>query len=239
MGELKATRNHDSRGVPGCISLKNGEIVVEIEPPKDFWVKVKNNRNQEGLVPLDSLGDPNKATATHWEAIKKFDSRGYPGCISLKIGEIVVEVEPPKDGYVKVKNYRDVEGLVPLNSLRDTNEAKATQWKARKNHNSHGYPNCINLKIGEIVVEIEPLENGYMKVKNDKNEEGMVPVDALEKNIQWRAVNDYDPKGIEGLIQVKEGELLDEVEPMKEDYVRLRNKDGAEGWVHESFLEKQ
>jgi len=214
-------------------------MVVEIEPPVDGWVKVKNDRNEEGLVPLDLLTDPNKTTATQWTATKNHDSHGFPGYISLNLGDMVVEIEPPVDGWVKVKNDRNEEGLVPLDSLTDPNKATATQWKANKNHDSHGFPGCISLTLGEIVVKIGPPENGWVKVKNDKNEEGKVPVDALEKNLQWRAIVNYDPEGREGLIQLKKGEILDELKPVKEEYVQLRNEDGAEGWAHVKFLVKQ
>jgi len=221
--------------------------VVEIEPPKDGWVKVKNDKDEEGLVPLDSLSKiaeiPNKATATKWEATKEHKGPGIQGFISLELGDIVVQIDPPKNDWVKVKNDRDEEGLVPLHSLSKIAEnlSKATEskWEAIKEHESFGPQGYISLKLGEMVIEIEPPKNGLVKVKNDRHEEGLVPVDALRKKIQWKAKTDYDPEGRDGLIQLKKGELLDEVNPMKEDWVQLRNKDGAEGWAHVTFLEKQ
>ena len=72
-------------------------------------------------------GDPEKATTTQWEATKNHDSRGCPGHISLKIGDIVEEIEPPENGWVKVKNDRNEEGLVPLDFLGKKNSNKHNQ----------------------------------------------------------------------------------------------------------------
>ena len=73
--------------------------------------------------------DPNKATTTQWKATKNHDSHGFPGHINLNLGEMVVEIEPPVDGWVKVRNDRNEEGLVPLDSL------------SKKNLNKHNYMN--------------------------------------------------------------------------------------------------
>jgi len=132
-------------------------------------VKVKNDRNEEGLVPVEALRNPNKATATKWKATKEHKGPDIQGFISLELGDAVVEIEPPKDGWVKVKNDRDEEGLVPLNSLSKIEgipyKATATKWEATKEHKGPGIQGFISLKLGDIVVEIESPKDGWVKVK--------------------------------------------------------------------------
>merc|ERR1711915_371099 len=166
-------------------------------------------RNEEGLVPLDTLVKieeiPNKATATKWEATKEHKGPSIQGFISLKLGDIVVEIEPPKDGWVKVKNDRDEEGLVPLNSLSKIEgipyKATATKWEATKEHKGPGIQGFISLKLGDIVVEIDPPKNDWVKVKNDRDEEGLVPLHSLSKiaenlskatESKWEAIKEHE-----------------------------------------------
>jgi len=121
----------------------------------------------------------------------------------------------------------------------DPNKAPATEWEATKDYDGPSAPGFISLKLGEILLEVEPAKNGWIKVKNDKNQEGSVPVDAIRKKIKWKATIDYKMEGQKELISLKKGEIYEEVAPEREHYVKLRSNEGAEGWAPVDCLVKE
>ena len=58
-----------------------------------------------------------EASIKKWKAIFTFDSNGVFGQISLKDGEILVEVTPDTEGWTVVRNADGKEGGVPTNCL--------------------------------------------------------------------------------------------------------------------------
>ena len=105
------------------------------------------------------------------------------------------------------------------------------------------------------MAEVEPAKSGWIKVRNDQNQEGLVPLDAIRKiflsffylifkvcvigkKIKWKAIKDFEMEGQKQLISLKRGEIYDEVESEREHYVKLRNNEGAEGWAPVDCLVK-
>ena len=54
--KFKAIFPFDSKRVFGQISLKDGEILVEVTPDREGWTVVKNADGKEGGVPTNCLG---------------------------------------------------------------------------------------------------------------------------------------------------------------------------------------
>jgi len=235
--QWRATEGYNCEGAPGLLSLTAGELVTKIAPEEYGWVRVKNSRGQEGSVPVAKLVIPSAMPPKQWKAIRSYQSRGAPGLLSLAMGETVTKIKPEQNGWVTVRNCAGQEGKVQAALLveltaDDPQKTPRTQWEANKDYNGPSAPGFISLKFRELVSEVEPAKDGWIKVQNEKCQEGFVPVDALKKK-KWRAKADLCQ---EGLISLKKGELLDEVESERERYVNLRNNEGVEGWAPVDIL---
>ena len=65
--------------------------------------------------------------------------------------------------------------------LSDTSASSpsAKKWKAIKVYASSGAPGLLSIEEGEILIEVSPEKDGWIHVKNNRDEEGAVPANCL------------------------------------------------------------
>jgi len=219
-------------GAPGQISLKEGELVEEVSPSVDGWMTVRNTDGKKGSVPTSHLMLESTVN-TKWKAKLYI---GAPGQISLAQEEIVEELEPAVNGWMKIKKRNGEEGLAPTSHLAII---ATTKWKAKV---YFGAPGQMSLTDQEIVEEVKPAVDGWMTVKKiNSGEEGLVPtshlVDPTKPVIKtWFAAHDYDCDMAPDQLNLKNDEELVELVPDTKGWTRVKNKTGKEGLVRTKFL---
>ena len=212
-----------------CLSFKKGEIFNLIDSSSQWW-KVESN-GRIGLVPSNYM--------------KELDSGQQP--ITQSIPQPITQQPIPQSIPQPITQQPIPQSIPqpitqPLKVPQPTPQTTETKYKSKFDYVSNR-EDVLSLKIGEVLVLIEKVNENWLKVTSEStNKQGLVPSNYLEametEPIQKRylAIYDYESKR-DDILSFRKGQVLIFVEKANEEWFKM-SLDNKIGLVPSQYLKE-
>jgi len=216
-------------GGEGQIDIDKGEVVEEVFPDIKGWTKVRNKNHMEGLVPTKLLVPVTKKLPKVLMGLQTRECLGALNQIDIRKDEEVEEVDSDENGWTRVKNTQGDIGLVPTKLLVSSTGGRRKRMKCVEAWDCFGADGQISIQIGEKVDAMTGDTKGWTKVKHLNGKEGKVPTKSLEILKERKVHAEFSSEGRQGVLDLEEGETVEELEPDREGWAKLKKANGEVG----------